>query len=184
MHAPARPPLRSRLALALASLAVVTGSALAATDASAGDGRTRRGPREGVKQVDARRTPTGFERNATWTGNRGQQASRQDVVTRTGNGRTRQSTLTGPNGGVTTQDSTVTRDPVAGTRTREQTTTGPNGRTASTRDVTTRTDDGYTRATVVTNTGGGTLTRDVVAAVDPAAGTASKTVTVDRTPAP
>jgi hypothetical protein len=132
-------------------------SLLAAGVAVAGQGNGQRPgkPRWESKQVQQQRTPTGHERNTTWTG---------------------------ANGKTATRNADVSFDRDAGTRTREVTTTGPNGAVRTVSDVTTHTDDGYARETVVTNPNGGTVTREATGSYDADTKTWTTSVSVDRDP--
>lgn len=109
--------------------------------------------------------------------------TRHTQVNRTANGYTRTDTWTGDKG-TATRNAEVVNDRARQTRTRNVEWTGPQGQQAHRTDVTQRTDDGYTRNSVATGPNGGTATRNVVATRDPASGTWTKDVTVDRTPPP
>jgi hypothetical protein len=97
--------------------------------------------------------------------------------TRTENGRERHDTWTGQNGQTATRDVVVTNDREAGTRTREVDATGPNGKTRSTDTTTTRTENGFTRSTTRTNAEGQTATRDMSVTRDKETGTTTRAAT-------
>lgn len=210
MHTPSPTGALRLLCTAVAALGL-----LAAGSAAAGPANGQRPgkPRWESKQVQQQRTPTGHERNTTWTGANGKIATRDAVVTndrangvrtrevtatgpngktgtrvdtttRTDDGYNRSSVITGPDGKTATRDADVSFDKDAGTRTREVTTTGPNGAVRTVDDVTTRTDGGYNRETVVTNPNGGTVTREATGSYDAETKTWTKSVSVDRDPPP
>ena len=103
---------------------------------------------------------------------------------RTANGHTTNTVRTDAQGRTSTRDATVVNDKDAGTRTKDVTFTGKDGETRTADTVTQRTDDGYTRDTTYTDKNGNTATREADVVRDAETHTTTKTVTVDRTPAP
>jgi hypothetical protein len=193
---------------AVAMLAV-GGSALAR------DGARPRGanpPRTAVphtRTVERQRTENGHTRTDTWTGPKGQTATREAVVTndreagtrtrnvdytgpngktrsvdsvttRTDDGFNRQTTMTNAEGEAATRDLDVSRNKETGTVTREASYTTFDGKTGSMSDVIQRTDDGYTRDTTRVLPNGETHTRNVDVSCNPDAGKCVKEVEVDR----
>lgn len=138
--------------LAVMTLLVGSGSALARDHQSSGAARQRAANAPRATQPHTRTT----ERQRTETG------------------RTRSDTWTNANGNTATRDAVVTNDREAGTRTREVDYTGPNGGTATVDSVRTRTEDGFTRSTTATNPDGETATRDLTVSRDKDAGTVSR----------
>jgi hypothetical protein len=109
--------------------------------------------------------------------------TRHTEVRRTDNGHSRTDTWTGERGTATRQ-ADVFNDAANRKRTREVKWTGPNGQQGTRTDVTQRTDNGYTRSSTATGPKGGTETRNVTAVRDPASGTWTKDVSVERAPPP
>lgn len=138
--------------LAIATLLVASGSALAHDRQSSGTGRHHAANAPRATQPHTRTT------------------ERQ----RTENGHTRSDTWTNADGKTATRDAVITNDKEAGTRTRNVDYTGPDGGTASVDSVRTKTENGFTRSTTATNKDGETATRDMTVTRDNEAGTVTR----------
>lgn len=156
--------------LRVVALSALLGLAVAAVSmpADAGDGKSKRN-----------RPAAGAQHQPRAQGD----YTRHTQVNRTENGHTRTDTITSQRG-TATRHAEVVNDRARQTRTRNVEWTGPQGQQAHRTDVTQRTEDGYARNSTATGPNGGTATRDVVATRDPATGSWTKEVAVERTPPP
>jgi hypothetical protein len=195
--------------LAIAALLTTSATALARDNQRPRGASAQRVTQPHTRTTERQRTETGHTRTDTLTGENGQSATREAVVTndkdagtltrnvdytgpngntasvdsvrtKTEDGFTRSTTVTNAQGETATRDLTVTRDKEAGTVTRDAEYTTFDGRTGSKADVVQRTDDGYTRNTARTLPSGEVHTRDVDVSCDKDAGKCVKQVEVDR----